>query len=305
MDPDRILKSAREEHRLHVVLEELLHRVAVRERKLADARRPRLDANVVAIVDAFELITTRVAAPARRDGERNAKELRVVDRIVHERPRLREVERLLVLGGSARDVEVRLRRAVAAARRAAALGQDRLDLALERVVLRRLHRRERVGEACGQHVAARARTFLRWRRRLEAVLRRAVFEPALQREVRVGARLEDRTADVLHLDVEEARRRRRHARHVAVLELQLVRTDRFDQEQRIRIRAERREHVATFLQILVARDVEVSRGEVERITGVRAVTTGRVADALLLEDRKDVAFEVSPARRRVTARARA
>jgi hypothetical protein len=118
---------------------------------------------------------------------------------LHERPRLAEVERQLVVAFPTRDVEVRLWCAVAGPGVAPVLGQDRLHARLDRVEAR-LGRGGHVrcpDEAGGDAMRARAVADLRRGRRRQAVLRRAVVEPVLQREERVRVDIEDRPTGVL------------------------------------------------------------------------------------------------------------
>ena len=282
--------AALQQDRLHVVGEELLHRIPGREVELADLACPGADRRVVAVVGAAELIPAGVAATARAHGQRHAQQLRVVDGVIHERPRLREVEGELVVVAAAGDVEVGLRRAVAAARGAAVAVEDRLHVGLERTEVRVRLVRGRI-EAGRQGRRAVAVAGLRWGRRLEAVLGRAVLEPALQRVERVGARRQDRAARVLHVERQEL---------PAVADLQDLRADRLDEQQRIRVRTERRQRVAPLRDVLVRRDVEVAGRELERIVGVRGVTAARVAAALLQQDRLNVALEERAPRSRIT-----
>src|SRR5690606_17593353 len=95
-------------------------------------------------------------------------------------------------------------------------------------------------EAGGDRRRAPALALARRRRRLEAALGRAVLEPLLQREERLGADV-DALADVRHVEIAE---------RVAVRELELARADGLDQERRERVRAERREQIAPLLHVL-------------------------------------------------------
>src|SRR5690606_1740492 len=114
-----VYAAALEQLALVVILgERLLERIG--ERELAYLRRLLANLCVVFVRGARELITAGVTAAAGRDRERHAQQLRVVDGVIHERPRLAEVERDLFVARAARDVEVRLGGAVTV-RRAAAL----------------------------------------------------------------------------------------------------------------------------------------------------------------------------------------
>ena len=314
--------ATRDQDRLDVVLEILLRTGSpFANVEHADRARPVVDRDVVGVVGARELIATGVTAAAGGDGERHAQDLRVIDRRVHERPRLREVERDRRVVAAARDVEVRLRRAVTVARRAAVLVEDRLDVALELREPRRVHRvRLERGRRESRRDRRRARPVagLRGCGRLEAVLGRAVLEPGLEREVRVRVELEDRAARVEHFDVAKRRRVAARVRRIdAVLELQPRRLQRIrdlgcdalDQQQRLRIRAEARQHVATLLDVVERRDddvavgvervddVEVTGGELIGVVGVWLVAARRVARALLDQDRFDVLLVVRDTRR--------
>ena len=77
----------------------------------------------------------------------------------------------------------------------------------------------------------------------------------------------------------------------------MIRADRFDQQERVRIRPERREHVTTLLHVLERRDVEVARGKCERVALVDRVATRSVSRALLQQDWLDIAFEIRTAGR--------